>query len=124
MGSNREITIPTFAVETYSYIVDWGDGNIDTAVSGYITHTYTIEDTYTVIICVTFPRIYFNNGGDALKLRTIQQGGHNVWSPMNAAFAGGRNLVSNATDKPNLTMVNDIYGMFAAASVFNQNIGN
>ena len=125
-ASNQNITIPTFSGETYSYTVDWGDGNIDTAVSGDITHTYMAAGTYTVKICGTFPRIYFNNSGDRLKIRSIEQWGPNVWSSMNAAFAGTRNLVSNATDMPNLTMVNDMYAMFAYASKFNGdvNFGN
>ena len=125
-SQDETITIPTFLGETYSYTVDWGDGNSDAAVTGDITHTYTNSGSYTVKICGTFPRIYFNNDGDKLKLRIIEQWGPNVWSSMNGAFAGARNLVSNATDMPNLSMVNDMFGMFAYASTFNgdSNIGN
>ena len=119
------ITIPTFPTESYSYTVDWGDSS-STVHIGDATHMYANAGTYTVKICGTFPRIYFDNGGDALKLLTIEQWGPNVWSSMNAAFAGARNLVSNATDMPNLSMVNDMYGMFAYASNFNgdANFGN
>ncbi len=126
-GSIESITIPTFSGDTYNYSVDWGDGNSNTNVSGDISHIYSNPGTYTVSICGTFPRIYFNNtSNDRLKLISIEQWGTNVWTSMNGAFAGTQNMVSNATDMPNLSMVADMYGMFAYARTFNGdlNFGN
>ncbi len=118
-ASGQSITIPTYSGETYDYTVDWGDGSSNTNVPGNISHTYANAGTYTVSICGTFPRIYFNNGGDRLKIKSIEQWGTNVWSSMNSAFMGAENLVSHATDMPNLSMVTDMYGMFAFARKFN-----
>ena len=121
------ITIPTYSGETYNYTVEWGDGSSNTNVTGDISHNYADAGTYTVSICGTFPRIYLNNEApDRAKLRTIEQWGNNVWTSMNGAFAGAENMVSNATDMPNLSMVTDMYGMFAFARSFNgdANIGN
>ena len=119
------ITIPTFPTESYSYTVDWGD-SLSSVHIGDATHSYANAGIHTVKICGTFPRIYFNNGGDRLKIQSIEQWGPNVWSSMNGAFAGAENLVSIATDMPNLSMVTDMYGMFAFARKFNgdANFGN
>ena len=48
-GTN-EIRIPTNSAYSYSYTVDWGDGNVDSNVTGDITHTYATQGTYTVKI--------------------------------------------------------------------------
>ena len=78
------ITIPTHSDSTYAYTVDWGDGTTDT-YTGTVTatHTYPAEvgpliPNYVVTIRGDFPRIYFNNGGDKDKIRTIRQWGTNV----------------------------------------------
>ncbi|QAA83006.1 BspA family leucine-rich repeat surface protein [Aequorivita sp. H23M31] len=126
-SANETITIPTYLGETYNYTVEWGDGSSDSNVGGNITHTYANAGTYTVSICGTFPRIYFNNTATSrMKLRSIEHWGTNVWSSMNGAFAGAENMVSNATDMPDLSMVTDMYGMFAYARSFNgdANFGN
>ncbi|QAA83004.1 BspA family leucine-rich repeat surface protein [Aequorivita sp. H23M31] len=124
--SDNSITIPTYPGADYEYTVDWGDGHSDSNVGGNITHTYDSPGTYTVSICGIFPRIYFNNSGDRMKIRSIEHWGTNVWTSMNSAFAGAENLVSNATDTPDLSMVTDMYGMFAFARKFNgdANFGN
>ena len=123
---NETITIPTFAGESYNYDIDWGDGNSNVGVMGNITHTYAAAGTHTVKISGTFPRIFFNLSGDRGKIQTIEQWGTNIWSSMNSAFMGCTNLISNATDIPNLSMVSDMYGMFSYAESFNgdANINN
>ncbi len=125
-SANESITIPTFPGETYDYSVDWGDGNSASNQTGNSTHFYATPGTYTVKISGLFPRIYFNNSGDRMKIQSIEQWGTNPWNSMNAAFAGCDNLVSYATDMPDLNMVTDMYGMFAYARKFNgdANFGN
>ncbi|QAA80457.1 BspA family leucine-rich repeat surface protein [Aequorivita sp. H23M31] len=122
---NETITIPTTG-SGYNYSVDWGDGNSDAGKTGNASHIYATPGIYTVSISGNFPRIYFNNGGDRLKIRSIEQWGNIQWSSMNSAFAGAENLVSHATDMPDLSMVNDMYGMFAYCRKFNgdANFGN
>lgn len=125
-AANETITIPTTG-SGYNYSVDWGDGSpVSTGVNSNISHPYAVPGVYTVKIDGSFPRIYFNNSGDRLKIKSIEQWGTNVWSSMNRAFMGCENLVSNATDMPDLSMVTDMYGMFAYARKFNGdvNFGN
>jgi|26BtaG_2_1085354.scaffolds.fasta_scaffold00107_6 surface protein len=124
-SANESITIPTTG-NGYDYLIEWGDGEINTGVTGDATHIYSEAGTYTVRIHGEFPRIYFNNSGDKNKIQTIEQWGAIEWTSMNSAFMGATNLVSNATDMPNLTMVTDMYGMFSYAASFNgdSNMGN
>ncbi|BFP42056.1 hypothetical protein FGF1_29010 [Flavobacteriaceae bacterium GF1] len=58
-------------------------------------------------------RIYFNNGGDKDKLRSVDQWGSAIaWSTMQQAFSGCSNLRINATDAPNLSGVTNMAEMF------------
>ncbi len=118
-SNDNQITIPTFGSETYSYGVDWGDGNTDVSVTGNITHTYASAGTYTVEITGTFPRIFFNNGGDKEKIVSIEQWGTITWSSMEEAFYGCTNLTSDASDKPDLSSVTNFGSMYSGASSFN-----
>ena len=120
---NESITIPTRG-SGYAYTVDWGDGTDATTHVGSATHTYTDSDTYTVSIIGTFPRIYFNNGGDKDKILTIEQWGDIQWTNMNRAFKGCSNLTIPATDAPNLSAVYDMYDMFFGATSMNADIGH
>ncbi len=124
-AANESISIPTTG-SGYYYSVDWGDGSSATGITGNISHSYAAAGVYTVKISGAFPRIYFNNGGDRLKIMSIEQWGSNVWSSMNGAFMGCENLVGHATDMPDLSQVTDMYGMFAFARKFNgdANFGN
>src|SRR5690606_32137868 len=88
---NESITIPTTGTG-YNYTVDWGDGNTDSGLTGNATHTYTVPGVYTVKVQGSFPRIYFNNEGDRLKIKSIEQWGTNVWTSMERAFYGCTNL--------------------------------
>jgi len=104
------------AAGVYNYDVDWGDGNTDTGVTGDITHTYASAGTYTVKISGAFPRIFFNNGGDRLKLLEIQNWGNIAWNSFNAAFRGCSNMDVTATDVPDLSSVTDMFRMFNVAT--------
>ena len=118
--SNESITIPTYPGEIYNYSVNWGDGNTFSGYTGNATHIYSDAGTYTVSISGNFARIYFNNvATDRMKIQSIEQWGTQAWTSMNGAFAGAGNLVSNATDMPDLSLVTDMYGMFAYARKFN-----
>ncbi|MCX6210051.1 MAG: BspA family leucine-rich repeat surface protein, partial [Bacteroidetes bacterium] len=124
-SNSTSITIPTIG-GGYSYDVDWNnDGIYDTTgITGNITHDYGIAGTYTVAIKGSFPRIYFNNGGDHQKILSIEQWGNIAWASMGRAFMGCSNLVGNATDAPDLSAVTDMSYMFYYATAFNGNIGN
>jgi surface protein len=122
--ADETITIPTNGTG-YSYSVNWGDGSTDaTLYTGNATHQYAVAGTYTVSINGTFPRIYFNNGGDRSKIMTVEQWGDIHWTAMDRAFYGCNNLTIPAADAPDLSAVTSAFRMFYQASSFNQPIGH
>jgi surface protein len=124
-AANESITIPTTG-GGYNYSVDWGDGNISVGQTGNATHSYTVAGDHSVKISGDFPRIYFNNSGDKLKIRSIDQWGDIAWASMASAFWGCSNLNISATDLPNLSGVTDMFRMFQGCTVLNgpANIGS
>jgi len=71
-----------------------------------------------------FNRIEFNDGGDKLKMTDIKQWGTIVWSSFNAAFFGCSNMLTTATDIPNLSYVTSMGAMFRDASSANPDTTN
>ena len=126
VATEDSITIPTRSNETYSYTVNWGEGEVEdtTIYRGSATHIYASAGTYTVSISGTFPRIYFNNEGDKDKIIAVNQWGTGQWSSMARAFYGASNLAGQATDVPDLSRVTIMNHMFKDAHNFNQDIGD
>ncbi|MCX6757698.1 MAG: BspA family leucine-rich repeat surface protein [Candidatus Nomurabacteria bacterium] len=119
LDNTHSITIPTFAGETYNYLVDWGDESSSEYIDDVPpTHLYDIDGTYTVTITGTFPRIYFaGNDVEALKIISVDNWGTRIsWSSMESAFFNCANLVINATDSPDLSNVTDTSYMFFGAT--------
>ena len=126
-SNQLSITIPTFPGETYLYNVDWdNDGVFDEFdITGDVTHTFDNLGTYTINIEGTFPRIYFNDGGDKEKLISIDQWGTQQWTSMEGAFFGCSNLEISATDVPDLSNATSMSAMFRGASTLNSsNLSN
>ena len=125
--ANETITIPTTGIG-YNYDVNWNYENApgvwETGKTGDASHNYTTTGIHTIAIRGDFPRIYFNHSGSRLHIKSIEQWGTNNWSSMNNAFNGCNNLVGNATDIPNLSMVTDMKNMFSGVSAFNEDIGS
>ncbi len=122
-SDNESITIPTTG-DGYDYTVVWGDGTTTPANTGDATHIYATAGTYDVAITGDFPRIYFNNRGDRLKIKRIKQWGSQEWSSMVSAFRGCANLEGEAIDTPNLSKVESMRRMFDFAVRFNDDIGD
>jgi surface protein len=122
-SNSTSITIPTIGTG-YNYDIDWNnDGTYDQfGATGSVTHDYGTAGTYTIAIKGSFPRIYFNNGGDKSKILSVQQWGSIAWTSMANAFMGCNNLMINASDSPILTGVTDISYMFKFATSLNQDI--
>ena len=128
---DNTFTIPTTG-SGYDYNVDCdNDGtNEATAQTGSYTCNYGAAGTYTIRIKdnsgagTGFPRIYFNNGVDRLKLLTIAQWGTGKWTSMASAFWGCSNMTMTATDAPDLSGVTSMFQMFREASAFNGNIAS
>ncbi len=122
-SSNEEITIPTEG-SGYNYTVNWGDGNIESGFTSDATHAYTNAGTYTVRITGDFPRIFFSNtGNETDQILSVEAWGDITWISMEEAFYGCNNLVLNATDAPNLSMVTSMSQMFRNATSFIDNGG-
>ena len=122
-SNDDQITIP-IGTGTFNYTVDWGDGNIESGLTANATHTYAVAGTYTVKISGQFPHLNFFNGGDQEKILSVEEWGTNQWGSMEAAFAQCSNLVINAIDAPDLSLVTSMKFMFIEAAAFNQPINN
>lgn len=99
VGAGGTFTLPFRTGFTYNCTCNWGDGNIST-ITAYndadITHTYTNAGDYICRIAGTMGSWRFNNGGDKLKLKRIDNWG-NVSIGVNGlqdAFYGCTNLLS------------------------------
>ena len=124
-SNSTSFTIPITGTG-YSYNVDCDDNGVNevTARTTSYTCVYGAAGTYTVAITGTFPRIYFNNGGDRQKLLEVKQWGTGAWTSMANAFYGCNNLHVTATDAPNLAGVTSLAAMFRGATSFNESINH
>jgi surface protein len=125
-SNQTSFTLTTFPGETYNYSIDWdGNGTVDEhGNTGNATHDYKAVGIFTIRISGTFPRIYFRDSKDTLKIISIEQWGSQVWKSMREAFRNCKKLSGNTIDTPNLSNVTDMSGMFYNAYEFNQAIGN
>ena len=100
-SASDQFTIPVYTLfVTNNYDVDWGDGNTDKGVSTSITHTYASAGIYTIKIS-GLHQIYFNGGGDRLKLLEIQNWGDrggSLWQGLRNRFWACENMEITATD--------------------------
>jgi surface protein len=125
-SASNQFTIPTTG-SGYNYRVEWGDGNVNVNVTGNITHTYTTAGVYQIKIYGQFPRIFFNNGGDRLKLLEIQQWGDIIWDESQSfSYFGCVNMDVTATDTPNFSEVKSLDNYFRLCSslIGNDSINN
>ena len=130
--ANETFVIPTKPGETYNYQVSYtkATGELPRFVTsrGNTTLTFDNPGIHTVEINLVpgdffnesfFPAIYFNKTGDKDKIVSIEKWGNNKWTTMENAFAGCSNLVINATDTPNLSLVTNMSFMFLESIYFN-----
>lgn len=112
-----QFAIPTTGTG-YGYSVNWGDATAPTASTASVTHTYAAAGNYTVRVSGIFPRIFFNNGGDKLKISAVAQWGSAIaWASFANAFQGCSNLTVTATDAPLLTGVASLTYMFMGCTL-------
>jgi len=108
----------------YNYNIDCNnDGKYEsTGEDGSYICEYDTAGEYTIAIGGTFPQ--FQNGYDNEKILSVESWGTQVWKSFEDAFAICTNLILNAPDRPNLSQVTNMNGMFYGASAFNQPIGD
>ncbi|MEL0164772.1 MAG: BspA family leucine-rich repeat surface protein, partial [Candidatus Heimdallarchaeota archaeon] len=122
LGTNNvTIRLPLIIGGTYNFTVNWGDGTNETITSRVGIHTYTSPGTYVVIINGTLDGWSFNNGGDRLKLIEIIQWGTMGFGDAFYHFKGAENLILTATDAPDLSNTNSLYGTFWDCSKLGSN---
>jgi surface protein len=108
----NQFTVPTTGIG-YAYTIQTSDGQTITANTGDKTIIFPAAGTYDLKITGNFPRIYFNNGGDRLKLIDIKNWGDIFWLSMDSAFHGCNSLTAlSATGRPNLSNTTSISSMF------------
>jgi len=113
-GTNQ-FTIPTLGSEIYLYDYTTSDGQSGTGITGDTTITFASgAGTYEIYITGVFPRIYFNDGGDRLKLlRVLEWGDYGAGATdQSSAFYGCTNLTSIASDIGNINLTTVGYRMF------------
>lgn len=118
--SNNQFRLPWIG----TYDVDWGDGNVDTAVSGTQTHTYSSAGIYDIKVTALTGQMRFAASGDSEKLIDIKNWGTCVWQDFFVAYNGCSNMTMSATDAPDLSAVTSLLGAFANCSVFNSDINH
>lgn len=129
-AANEKITIPINPnMPGSDYNVDWGDGHSSAHQTASATHTYANAGMHTVSITGSFPAIQFGgpNSDDAndARLITVEQWGKQVWSGMNRAFDGCKNLVTvSSTDIPIFAPSSTLYHMFSGCVSFNSDLNN
>ena len=118
LGVGASFEVPTSAFATYNYNVEWGDGNTDTSNTGNASHTYSTDGVYQIKIDGTFPRFFFNNTGDKLKLTSVNQWGDVNYTTSQAnAFRGCLNLMSIADDCEWINSVTNCYAIFSTTGI-------
>jgi len=133
-SSGIQFTIPTEGMG-YDYNVDCDDADPGTNISpvgqiGNYTCDYLSAGTYTIRIkdnsgaSTGFPRIYFNDAGDKLKIISLDQWGTGKWTSMAKAFYGASNMLVPATDVPDFSAMISMYAMFSTASVADPDTSN
>jgi surface protein len=115
-SSNETIVLPLVSNGTYSFEVDWGDGNTQT-ITNYDqrSHTYTTAGNYTISIDGTIEGWNFNTVNTSKdKIKSILSWGSLKLSNTPGQFAFCSNLdISNVTDTLNLTGITTLQFCFA-----------
>ncbi|TMU55031.1 BspA family leucine-rich repeat surface protein [Flagellimonas algicola] len=124
VGDGETLEIPTGGDYTYSCTINWGDGTEETITSNTPSHTYGTAGTYTVTIGIGFPSIEMKDSYFDSNLVSIEQWGEIEWKKLENAFNYCVNMIGNATDAPDLSLVTSLEGMFASATSFTGNLNN
>jgi len=113
-SANNEMYLPIYGT---GMTVKTSEGT--TVVNGPTTVSWPASGGYEVEI-TGMDYIQFLNGGDRLKLLTIEQWGTRPFTTMSYAFMGCSNMTGNYTDTADTTNVTTMYQMFYGCSSFNQ----
>jgi len=118
-GAAETVTIPCSNAGTFDAVIDWGDGSTS-EITAYndadLAHEYADADDYTIRISGTFPNIYFNNGGDKLKLKEVVNLGNVGWVDFYRSFSGCSNMTSFTVGNTDISAATRLQDMFNGCS--------
>ena len=100
-GSASDTFILPLIGSGYNFNVDWGDSSDDDITISSdpaLTHVYSLGGVYNIKITGSFPTIYFNGGGDKLKITDITNWGSTGINTLYRSFQGCSNLIISAVD--------------------------
>ena len=121
-GSASDTFVLPLHIGVTNMTVYWGDGNSD-LITAYnqaeLTHVYTVSGSYQITCEGSFTGIAFVNGGDKLKLSSIDNWGTNTWSKCEYSLKGCSNMVGTYIDSPDFSGATNMIHMFKFCSSFN-----
>jgi surface protein len=116
---SETFTIPCQNVGTFNAVVSWGDGTTS-VITAYndadLVHTYASAGDHRIKISGTFPNITFNNAGDRLKVKSVENLGVVGWQRLNSAFYGCDNMLSFVSGNTDTSSVTSMVEMFRDCS--------
>ena len=112
----NQFTIPTTGTG-YNYDISTSDGQSINGNTGNTTITFPSAGSYDVNIKGDFPSMFFDNGGDKLKITDIKNWGITAWTGFNRAFYNCSNMTITATDIPNVSAVGSFYFGFRNTAI-------
>ncbi len=129
LGTGASFTIPTYGTG-YNYDIDCdNDGKYEaTGQTGNYTCDYNGiggSGNYTIQIKdaagnrTGFPRVRFNDLGEANEIIKVVSWGQGLWDNMDSAFKGAVNMTVTAQDRPNFSNVTSMKEMFRDAALAN-----
>jgi surface protein len=114
-SADETFTIPCQNFGTFDASIDWGDGSFS-GITAYddagLAHTFASAGDHTIRISGSFPNIYFNNGGDRLKVTRVDNLGNVGWATFERAFFGCSNMTSFAGGNTDTSAVTSMDVMF------------
>lgn len=121
-GSAVDTFVLPLRVGTVNFTVYWGDGNSDVITTynqAELTHQYNESGSYQITLDGDFTAVYFANGGDKLKLSSIDNWGTNQWTIFGFCFYGCSNMTANYIDSPDSSICNSFQNQFRDCINFN-----
>ena len=121
VSNDDQFTIPTSTsgiTQAFNYDIETSDGQTITGVTGNTTITFPSAGTYDIKISGSFPKCYFNNGGDKAKLLDIKNFGIYALgsTSQERAFHGCSNMDISATDIGHFENVNNFFVAWSGCS--------
>ena len=119
-------TLPLVAGAGYDFMVYWGDGTSEHVVQDGgtpVIHNYSTAGSKSILIHGAFTELSFGTHGE--RVLDVTYWGSQAWTSMRLMFENCVNLAGfTAPDRPNLSRVTNMSGMFKGASIFNHPIGD